>query len=389
MPPSADIHIRRLKTTSSQQITLTKPDVAAKIELTLQTISDPSRILENGEDIDAFANKWSKNPFLLSGFISQFITSNRLTGWIPFVLVVKADKKIVGTAPLMIKKRLGMRFVRFFPNFWFSPDFVVDERYREVCMDCIVEYLFKSLNCRFASFCLPFGSQNLETLKKYSKVSRMSFSAKNQPGHCVLPIESSWNEFQEKKGRRRIIRQIERKLNQIGPWKIEYIQNVYNRPDVKDKILEVEQMSWKESWRNGNQIAIDEELLMIWEGSQIEAKTKTDFKSSVWLLQIDSETVAYAFVIKHKQTAFIVKTSFNKKYRKFYVGKYIINAAIRDLFNEDKISAIDFMTDLPFMSFWSPLSLCRVDVNMSKGNFATSAQSLSANTNVPQVLNLF
>jgi hypothetical protein len=252
-------------------------------------------------------------------------------------------------------------------------------------MDYVVEYLVKALNCRFASFYLPFGSQNLETLEQQCKVNGMRFSANNQPGHCILPVECTWDEFQERKGRRRIIRQIERKLNQIGPWEIVYVENVRNRSDVLEKILDVERMSWKESWRSGRQIASDEELLMIWEGSQINAKTNTDFKGSVWFLQINRETVAYAFVIKYKNTAYIAKTSFNNKYRKFYIGKYIMHTAIRDLFNEDKINAIDFMTELPFMSFWTPLSLSRVDVNMSKGNLATFVQSLSANAYVPQV----
>ena len=88
----------------------------ADIKLSLYAISDPSKILELEEVIDAFVNKWSKNPFLLGGFISQFITSNRLREGAPFVLVVKADEKIIGIAPLMIKKRLGMRFAQFFPS---------------------------------------------------------------------------------------------------------------------------------------------------------------------------------------------------------------------------------------------------------------------------------
>ena len=355
MSSSTNTPARQFETHSTQKVVFTIPyDAATKTKLSLVTISDPSKILELREELDAFVNKWSNNPFLLSGFISQFMRSNRITGWTPCFLVAKADGKIVATAPLMIKKSLGMRFARFFPNLWFSPDFVVDEQYRDACMSYVVEYLAKTLNCRVASFCMPVRSPKLETIEQHCKDNGMSFSAKNQSGHCVLPVECTWDEFQEKKGRRRSIRQIERKLNQIGPWKIEYVENVGNRPDVLEKILDVERMSWKESWRNGKQMATDEDLLMIWEGTQITAKTKTDFKGSVWFLQINQETVAYAFVIKYKDTAFIAKTSYNNKYRKFYVGKYVMHTAIRDLFNEDKIKAIDFMTELPFMSFWNP-----------------------------------
>ena len=135
----------------------------ANVELSSHAISDSYKILELEETIDAFVNKWSKNPFLLSGFISQFMRSNRVRGWTPFVLVVKADERIVGTAPLMMKKRLWMRFAQFFPNEVFLPDFVVDDQYREACVGYVVEYLFKTLNCRFARFYLPAESPNLES----------------------------------------------------------------------------------------------------------------------------------------------------------------------------------------------------------------------------------
>jgi hypothetical protein len=340
-------------------------------------ISDPSNILELEEILDDFVNKWSKNPFLLDRFLSQFIRSNRLKGGRPFVLVVKADKKIIGIAPLVIKNQLGMRFVEFFLSWWFSPDFIVDDQYREACMGYVVEYLFQSLNCVFARFYLPSESSNLETLEQQCKVRGIKFSVKNQFGHCILPVECTWNEFQEKKGRRRIIRQIERKLNQIGLWKIEYVENASNRQDVLEKILAVERMSWKESWRNGMQMTTDEDLLMAWEGSQIEAKTTTDFKCSVWFLEINSETVAYTFVIKYKGTAIITKTSYDNRYRKFYVGKYIMHVTIRNLFNEGQIKNIDFMTELPFMSFWTSLTLNYVRVLMYKSNLLSLERLLS------------
>ena len=179
---------------------------------------------------------------------------------------------------------------------------------------------------------------------------------------------------------------MERKLNQISPWRIVYVEDVSNRPDVLEKILDVERMSWKESWRNRMLIATDEDLLMIWEGSQIVARTKTDFKGSVWFLQINHETVAYSFVIKYKGTAFMAKTSYDNRYRTFYVGKYINHIAIRDMFNEGQIKTIDFMADLPYMPFWTSLSLSQVGVLMWKGKLGTLAEQLRSNTFVLRVL---
>ncbi len=100
-------------------------------------ISNPSDILEDADEIDSFISKWSKNPFLLSGFISQFMKSNHVKGWIPIVLIIKANETIVGTAPLAMKTKLGIRFVKFFPRDTFSPDFVFSDGYSELCMESV------------------------------------------------------------------------------------------------------------------------------------------------------------------------------------------------------------------------------------------------------------
>ncbi len=370
-----------------KKITVRIPDdVTNSIKLTVHAISNHSKILELEEAIDDFVNKWSKNPLLFGGFTSQFMRSSRVRGWTPLFLVVKADEKIVGTAPLMIKKRLGGRSAAFFPNDWFSPDFVVDDGYREACISCVFEYLFKDLNCRFVKFYLPEESQNLEIVEQHCKVHRIGFSTWIQSRHCIIPVKYTWDEFQRKKGRQRIIRQIERKLDQIDPWKTEYIKNISNRPDVLDKILDVEKKSWKQSSHNDLRDTNNEELLMIWEGAQIVARTKTDIKCSVWFLQINNKTVAYTLVIRYKEAAFIIKTAYDSRYTKFYVGKYINHIAIRDMFNEGQIKTIDFMAKYPFMSFWTSLSLNHVGIFMWKGKMAELEKNLSSNTFVLRIL---
>lgn len=358
-----------------QKITFRIADEIAKpIELSAcisaYIISDPSEILELSNVIDAFVNKWSKNPFSLSGFIIRFMRSNRVKGWNPFVLVVKADEKIVGIAPLMMKNWLGMRFVQFFPADTYSPDFVVNNHYRDTVISYISKYLFKILNCQFARFCLPAESPNIETMKQHCRDDGIDFYSNIQSAHSIIPVECTWDEFQKKKGRRRITRQIECKLDQIGPWTIDYVEDAYNNREALEKILDVERRSWKA--RAPEVITITaEEILMSLDGSHIVAQTKTDFKCSAWFLRINSETVAYVLVIKHKDMAFIHKTSFDNKYRKFYVGKYVTNIAIADMFNEGRIRTIDFMATNSFMSFWTSLSLSRVEVLMWKGVSAT------------------
>jgi hypothetical protein len=361
-------------------------ETTTKIGLRIHVITDPSKILELRKYIGDFVNKWSQNPFFLPGFTSKFMESNRLKNGTPFVLVVTANDEIIGIVPLMIKTILGIRFAKFFPAYTFSPDFVIDDRYREDCIEYILEYLFKKQNCLFATFGFSSESPNLKIIKQQCKKYGIGFSNDSQLNQKIIPIENSWDEFLKKKGRRRIIRQMERKIDQIGPWNIKCIENVINRPDVLEKILDVEKMSWKESWRNTMQIEKDEILLMTWEGSQIEAKTTKDFKCSAWFLEIKGETVAYTLVTKYKGTAFIGKTTYDNRFKKFYIGKYIMFATIRDLFNDGQINTINFMGDFPFMSFWTSSSLNHVKVSLCKGKFGKLMEKLHIDTFMIKIL---
>ena len=133
-----------------------------------------------------------------------------------------------------------------------------------------------------------------------------------------------------------------------------------------NKLLDVERRSWK-ALEPTVLAETEEELLMAWEGSQIITKTKPDFKCSAWFLQINNKTVAYTFVIRYNGMAFIPKTSYDDRYKKIYVGKYINNVAIRDMFNEGQVKTIDFMSEYSFMSFWTSSCLTHVEFSMWNG----------------------
>lgn len=110
----------------------------------------------------------------------------------------------------------------------------------------------------------------METIKQQCKVRGMGFTTWNQSKHCIIPVDCTWDEFQQKKGRRRIIRQIECKLDQIDTWNIEYTENVDSRPEILEKILDIERRSWKQSSSNSLRARNVEELLMIWKDHRLK-----------------------------------------------------------------------------------------------------------------------
>ena len=340
--------------------------------LLIRVIPDPSELPEIEGVWNILINKCSKNPIFLSGFIKQFMEFYRSKGWTPLVLVISADKTIVGIAPLMTKKRFGVRFVKFLSKSWFSPDFIIDEQYRENCIAHILDFLFKTLKCQFVDLTMPAESQNLQILKQKCKANRIYFCTKRgswaDMSHCIIPVGCTWDDFKRLRGRnfRRRFKKIERNLDRVGSWRIIRVENGDKGSDAIKKILDVERMSWKEAWRTRKGIEIDQDLLMIWKGSQYTARIEPDFKWRAWFLELNDQTLAYSLVLQYKETAFIIKTSYDERYKRFFPGIYVNNAAIRELFNKRQVRKIDWLTDLPFHRNWTSICLPRVRVMMSR-----------------------
>lgn len=338
----------------------------------IRVITDPNQLLEIEGFWNTLVNKTSENPIFLSGFIKQFMEFYRSNGWSPWFLVISIDKIIVGIAPLMTKKKFGVRFAKFLSESYFSPDFIADDRHRERCIALTLNFLFKTLRCQFVDLTLPAESSNLQILKQKCKAKRIYFCTKRlrwaDMRHSIIHIRDTWDKFKSLRGKnfRKKFKKIERDLDQAGSWRITCVENENNGSDAMRRILDVERMSWKQSWRTRRGIKTDKDLLMIWNGAQYTARIEPDFKWSVWFLELNDQTLAYSLVLQYKEMAFITKTSYDERYKRFYPGIYVNNAAIREIFNKRQVKIIDLLTDLPFHRTWTSICLPRVKVMMSR-----------------------
>jgi len=355
-------------------------DRAGDEKVSIRMISDPNSIRHMERVWNTLVNRSCENPFLLNGFVERFMESNRSKGWAPLVLVVSEGQIIIGIAPLIIKKKFGVRSVKFIHTSCFSPDFIFHNQYRKTCIAHTFDLLFKTLKCKFADFPLPAESPNLPFLKKQCKANRVHFLIKPEMGHNILPIGFTWTEFEASKGRnfRRKFKKIEKKLDREGSWKVVRVDG--NREtDVIRKILAVERMSWKEAWRVQRGEKIDEDLLMILKASQHTARTEPAFKWGVWFLELNDQPLAYSLVIQYKQVAFSTKTSYDERYKKFYPSIYLLNSVIRELINKRQVKSVDFLTDLSFHQTWTLTTLPRVRAMLAKGVLPTIVRSAYAN----------
>ena len=335
-------------------------------EIKVKVITNPDKTIE--VDWNELVSQSCENPFLLHGFVLQIMKSSYLNDYSGLILVFSHEEKIIGIAPLMERKRFGVRDVKFTNKFVYSPDLIVDDNNRQILISLVLNFLFKNLNCKFVEFTLPIESPTLNILKEQCKDRGINFKVAYEMGHRILPVGCSWNEFQSLRGKnfRQQFRKAEKKLDLAGPWKtVSVFDN--EGTGVIERILDVERRSWKDTWRNKKGDYVDEDLVNILYASQITAKNEPAFKWKVWFLELNDQAIAYLLVLHYKNKAYLTKTSYDEKYRKFYPGQFLRKSVISDLFNEGQTNTIDFLTDLPHHQTWTSICKHRATITMTKG----------------------
>lgn len=340
------------------------------MKILTKIITNPHELAEIEKDLDTFSNSYTKNPFMLYPFIKSAMQLNIRSDQIPIILVSKIDEKIIGLSQVLLKRHFGVRAATFLLHYWVSPDFIIDDKYRENVLNHILYVLLKEMRCKLITLDLPAESPNLQALEQACITNKVNFRKKTEQymSHRVIPIQCSWDDFQKVQGKyfRQRFRYIERNLNNTGKWKITLVESTNNEESTNDtfkKILHVEKMSWKETLRS----RVDEDLLWIWKSSSSATKTNSDFERKIWFLELNDQTLAFTLVIQYKGTAFIAKTSFAEQYRRLCLGLCVNNAAIKALFDEKEVKRIDFMTSVPFTRIWATTCLPRVRYIISEG----------------------
>jgi len=283
-------------------------------------------------------------------------------------MVLKAENRIIGVAPLAIRERYGIRFAKPLIKSWFSRDFIIEDNLNDVFMQHLLDFLFRTLGCQIASLDFQSDSKNLETLEKLCRTGRIHVLRNSEMGHDVLSISHSWEEYQRLRGKnfRRELRRLDRDLTRAGEWRIVSTNGENDRFDVLDRILNVEKNSWKEAWRARASRSVDEDLLAVWKGSRIAAKTNHDFGSKVWFLELNGKAIAYSLVLYYKQKGFFVKTSYDKRFGELSPGICVLSAVVHDFFAKREKSFVDFLTHLPFQERWNPVYLPQTRVTLWK-----------------------
>ena len=328
------------------------------------------------KDLDLFLSSHSKNPFILYPFIETYMQNN-CEDSTPMILVAIVNEKIVGLAPLQLRKNVIFQTINFLFPYFVSPDFVVADDYREQVLRIFLHIIVKKIKCETIVLELPGESPNLPVIEKISKDFKLTLEKyfADSMSQCKISLQGSLIEFENVQGGqfKRKFRRISRNLDEKGEWKIivtENFQNDKNIQETFDKIIAIEKMSWKANWRIETGCNIDKDLLWIWNASISAAKFNPDFKCKIWFLELNNLTIAYHLVIEYDRTAFITKTSFAEKYRNLSPGIFVHQAIITYEIIRRESKTIDFLTNLPFMKTWNVKCYPRVTFTLKRSSMS-------------------
>jgi hypothetical protein len=353
--------------------------------VSVRAFSDPEMFATIGVDWNRIIRECGANPFMLTELLVEFIGLHMREGWHPLLLVLSVDGVPVGVAPLITRKRFGLRVTRFLLAPDLSPDFALEDRYRGQCIGQIVQFVFQKLRSDLLELTLPADSPNRGLLKAECESRMLHYELQKMArlGHRLVPIYPSWDAFlsSQKHGFRSAggelvylkhqslvdVNRMKRNLSRAGTWRIDYVDDLGKEPDEVQRIYAVEKLSWKEKWRRHRGLA-EEDLHVKIQGSIHASASEPSFKCSVCFLELNGQTIAYALIMEYGKLAYCAKTSFAEEYRRLSPGVFVVNESIHALCDQGQVREMDFLTDLPFHKRWPCTIAMRVRVVVSRSS---------------------
>ena len=245
-------------------------------------VSDIDRFVEMKNFWDGELKYHTDDPFLLSCMlIEQWKLSQKL-GWNPFLMIFVSNGEIIGFAPLLMRSNLGFRQVSNFDHYR-RPDIFSDKN-REICVDKMLSFLFKQLNCESAILTFEDESDDLRTLQKVCAARGLKYAKAPQEGQAIIPITASLKSYKESLNRkdRKEFERNGRKLDKLGSWRISCFD--LNHSSIA-KIWTVERFSWKANLDGKKKAMKTLGLESILNGIQKNSESEPLFKSEVWTLE--------------------------------------------------------------------------------------------------------
>jgi hypothetical protein len=347
--------------------------IDVKMSISTLVISDVNRFAGMKDFWDRELRDHVNDPFFYSCMLIEHWKFSQRVGWHPFLMVFLSSEKIVGFAPLLMRSRFGFRYVSNFDQYT-CPEFFYDN-YHEVCLEQMVNVLFRHLNCESADITVRDESADQRLLEKVCRKKNLRYTRFPQEGQAIIPVKSSLNFFRQSLNRKdvREFKRIGRKLDKLGSWQISCFG--LDRASLT-KIWEVERHSWKAYLKGKEKAKKDLGLSAILKGVERNGEGVSYFESEVWFLELNGVPLSYVLTMKRNKTLFFAKTSYDSRYKDVSPGTFLMNSLIEQVFMNGRADKIDFISNLPVLNVWKPLVVKRITYGILRNVFLSKARRL-------------
>ncbi len=180
---------------------------------------------------------------------------------------------------------------------------------------------------------MPLGNTQINYIKTYCQQNATRWIARPSLRSPVLSTASSWESFYYSRSRRfkKRIRYIKNKYSKLGEIRVSESHAPAEIKSLMAQIYAVGARSWK--GKTGTAIGSTEQQRRFF--SELPFALAPEGKVGLWFLRFDSQIIAFEYHVRHKNTVYALRGSFDEAYRTCSPGSILDAEIIRRLFSSD------------------------------------------------------
>lgn len=272
-------------------------------------------------------------PFLTFEWLSCWWKSFGNAGKL-LILLVQDEQETIGLAPLMFTslrmRGILLKAVTFIANYHSNRTaFILKNKHEEI-ISAIFEFL-KS-NYKFDLIYLEMIEENTNTVNALNKVldkEKYKFVVKSSCNSPYIVIKQGWDDYYKER-LKKLRDDIRYGTNLLKKnHKFEFKKFIGNDQKVFSDILKVSQNTWQ--FKNNTAIASHACTVQFYR-DLAEVCARKEWLN-LYMLKINNEPAAFEFILNYKKKAYLLKTGFNERFRRFSPGILLLANSIKDSFN--------------------------------------------------------
>ncbi len=319
-------------------------------EVRLQIVEGAEGISEFGEHWDdLFARAVDAPPFLSRPWICTYIEGGRIKGT-PLFVLARSGTKLVALLPLAVRKCLNVKIARpISTGKAFCLGLLLDADYPSV-VECIADIITSQK--LFDLYCsADLSSKDVVTNDLLNKLSQRGYSCRKVPRVLCPRVQlgCSFEDYlknnKSRKSRQKLL-QKERKLYKDRDVKVE----CYSGSEITRELIRRAALIQQESWLKMRGAAVLVEAFY----EKLSLKMAEAGFGRIWLLTINGEDAAFAYVLSAHKRYYYQWTAFKLKYAtSLSVGVVLIMATIRKICEEGTLSCSFGHVDSEWKRRWA------------------------------------